>query len=81
MTKVKNLFFPDFDYKQFIVEYSLPPQTSPDRVRKDLLRMTGMLKKRQGIERITACMGSVPARYCLVRPMTNGGDSYGELLP
>lgn len=80
MTKVKNLFFPDFDYKQFIVEYSLPPQTSPDRVRKDLLRMTGMLKKRQGIERITACMGSVPARYCLVRPMTNGGDSYGELL-
>ena len=23
-TKVKNLFFPDFDYKQFVVEYYLP---------------------------------------------------------
>lgn len=25
-------------------------------------------------------MGSAPARYCLVRPMTAGGDCYGELM-
>ena len=72
MTRVKNLFFPDFDYKQFVVEYFLPAQSSPDRVKKDLQEMT--------IERVAASMGSAPAHYCLVRPMTSGGDCYGELM-
>lgn len=80
MTKVKNLFFPDFDYKQFIVEYFLPSQTDPDRVRKDLLEMSALLKKNPAIERVAASMGSAPAHYCLVRPMTSGGDCYGELM-
>ena len=80
MTKVKNLFFPDFDYKQFIVEYFLPSQTDPNRVRKDLLEMSGLLKENPAIERVAASMGSAPAHYCLVRPMTSGGDCYGELM-
>lgn len=80
MSKVKNLFFPDFDYKQFVVEYYLPAQTSPDRVRHDLLQMTEELKKDSLIDRIAASMGCAPAHYCLVRPMTNGGDCYGELM-
>lgn len=80
MTKVKNLFFPDFDYKQFIVEYFLPSQTDPDRVRKDLLEMSALLKENSAIERVAASMGSAPAHYCLVRPMTSGGDCYGELM-
>ncbi|MBU3834617.1 MAG: efflux RND transporter permease subunit [Candidatus Phocaeicola merdigallinarum] len=80
MTKVKNLFFPDFDYKQFIVEYFLPSQTDPDRIRKDLLEMSALLKKNLAIERVAASMGSAPAHYCLVRPMTSGGDCYGELM-
>lgn len=80
MTKVKNLFFPDFDYKQFIVEYFLPSQTNPDRIRKDLLEMSALLKKNPAIERVAASMGSAPAHYCLVRPMTSGGDCYGELM-
>lgn len=80
MTKVKNLFFPDFDYKQFIVEYFLPSQTDPDRVRKDLLEMSALLKKNPAIERVAASMESAPAHYCLVRPMTSGGDCYGELM-
>lgn len=80
MTKVKNLFFPDFDYKQFIVEYFLPSQTDPDRVRKDLLEISALLKKNPAIERVAASMGSAPAHYCLVRPMTSGGDCYGELM-
>lgn len=80
MTKVKNLFFPDFDYKQFIVEYFLPSQTDPDRVREDLLEMSALLKKNPAIERVAASMGSAPAHYCLVRPMTSGGDCYGELM-
>ena len=80
MTRVKNLFFPDFDYKQFVVEYFLPAQSSPDRVKKDLQEMTRLLEQNPAIERVAASMGSAPAHYCLVRPMTSGGDCYGELM-
>ena len=80
ITQVKNLFFPDFDYKQFIVECYYPAQTSPDKVRHDLLEMSGLLKQNPAIERVAASMGATPARYCLVRPMSSGGDSYGELM-
>lgn len=80
MSKVKNLFFPDFDYKQFVVESYLPAQSSPDCVRNDLLEMSRLLKQNPEIERVAASMGSAPAFYCLVRPMTSGGDCYGELM-
>ena len=80
MTRVKNLFFPDFDYRQFIVEYYLPAQTNPDRVRHDLLEMSELLRRNPAVERVAASMGSAPAHYCLVRPMTSGGDCYGELM-
>ncbi len=80
MTKVKNLFFPDFDYSQFIIEYFRPAQTDADQVREDLMDITRTLKENPAVERVTASMGSAPARYCLVRPMTSGGDCYGELL-
>lgn len=80
MTKVKNLFFSDFDYKQFVVEYFLPPQAGPDRVRHDLLEMSRLLRENPAVERVAASMGSAPAHYCLVRPMTSGGDCYGELM-
>ena len=80
MTKVKNLFFPDFDYAQFIVEYELPAQTSPDRVRHDLLEMSEGLMKHPKVDRVAATMGNAPAHYCLVRPMNAGGENYGELM-
>ena len=80
MGKVKNLFFPDFDYSQFMVEYYLPAQSRPDRVRHDLLEMSDWLKQNPKIDRVAASMGSAPAHYCLVRPMTSGGDCYGELM-
>lgn len=80
MTKVKNLFFPDFDYNQFVVECTFPAQSSPEYVKENLLEMSRMLKATPGVERVGASMGSAPALYCLVRPMTNGGDCYGELI-
>ena len=80
MTKVKNLFFPDFDYDQFVIEYYLPAQTDPNRVRKDLLEISERLNENPEIKRVSASMGSAPAHYCLVRPMTSGGDCYGELM-
>ncbi len=80
MGKVKNLFFPDFEYKQFVVECYFPAQTDPDVVRDRLLAMSDTLNKNPKIERVAMSMGSAPAHYCLVRPMTNGGDCYGELI-
>jgi len=80
MTRVKNLFFPDFDYRQFVVEYYLPAQTDPNRVRHDLLEMSELLRQNPAVERVAASMGSAPVHYCLVRPMTSGGDCYGELM-
>ena len=80
MTKVKNLFFPDFDYNQFVVECFFPAETSPDAVRTHLMEMTRMLENEPGIMRVSAAQSSAPAHYCLVRPMTSGGDSYGELI-
>ena len=80
MTRVKNLFFSDFDYKQFVVECFFPAATSPDTVRTRLLEMSRQLSARPAIERVAASQGSAPAHYCLVRPMTAGGDCYGELM-
>ena len=79
-TKVKQVFFPDFDYGQFVVEYHLPDQTSPDRVREDLLAITDTLLKNPKIDRVTASMGSSPVRYSLVRPMNTSGSNDGELI-
>lgn len=80
MTKVKNLFFPDFDYKQFVVECYFPSQTSLDTVSRRLNEMGRLLSGNEEIERVAISMGAAPARYCLVRPMSSGGDSYGELI-
>lgn len=80
MTKVKNLFFPDFDYKQFVVECFFPSATDADKVRDWLLEMSDRLEENPAIERVAVSQGSAPAHYCLVRPMTSGGDCYGELI-
>ena len=80
MTKVKNLFFPDFDYKQFIVECYFPAQSDPDYVRDQLFDMTEKLRQNPKIERVASSMGGAPAYYCLARPMTSGGECYGELM-
>ena len=80
ISKAKFVFFPDFDYKQFVIEYQLPAEAGPDRVRHDLLEISEKLKQNPDIERVACSMGTAPARYCLVRPITNGGDSYGELM-
>lgn len=80
MTKIKNLFFPDFSYKQFVIEYFTPYQTNPEQVKLDLLEMSKLVKENPNVERVAASMGSAPARYCLVRPMTSGGGCYGELI-
>lgn len=80
LTRVKNLFFPDFDYRQFVVECYFPSQTSPDAVIAELDSMARIISADKDIERVAVSTGAPAARYCLVRPMTSGGDCYGELL-
>ena len=80
LTQVKNRFFPDFEYNQFVIEYQLPPQSSPDRVRNELLAISDTVSKIEDIERVAVSVGGAPARYCFVRPMNPGGEFYGELI-
>ena len=80
MTRVKNLFFPDFDYKQFVVECFFPSAADANVVRDRLMEMSDLLGKNPAIDRVAISQGSAPALYCLVRPMTSGGDCYGELI-
>ena len=80
MTRVKNLFFSDFDYKQYVVECFFPADTNADEVRDRLLEMSSKLSERPDVERVAVSQGSAPAHYYLVRPMTSGGDCYGELI-
>lgn len=80
MTRVRNLFFPDFDYKQFVIECFFPSATDADQVRDRLLEMSDSVRRNPDVERVAVSQGSAPAHYCLVRPMTSGGDCYGELI-
>lgn len=80
MTKVKNLFFPDFDYRQFVVECYFPSETPVERTEEEMQRMSRMVMDDERVERVALSMGAAPVRYCLVRPMSSGGDYYGELI-
>lgn len=77
---IKIKFFPDFDYNQLYVEYTLPPQTSSERVKRDLLEITEKLSGYEEIAKIAVSQGQTPGRYSLARAMTSGGDNYGELI-
>lgn len=80
LKQVKNLFFPDFEYKQFVVECFFPSAANADTVCARLLQMSERISQNPQIDRVAVSQGSAPAHYCLVRPMTSGGDCYGELI-
>jgi multidrug efflux pump subunit AcrB len=77
---IKKTFFPDFNYKQVYIEYKLPEGTNPFKVNEDLKRITDYLLDLEEVEQVTSSHGMTPARYCLVRPMGEMSDSYGELI-
>jgi multidrug efflux pump subunit AcrB len=45
-----------------------------------MLEMSALVAQNPAVEDVAVSQGSAPARYCLVRPMTAGGDCYGELM-
>ncbi|SFK32288.1 efflux RND transporter permease subunit [Proteiniphilum acetatigenes] len=79
-TFIKVKFFPDFDYNQLYVEYTLPPQTSSERVKQDILEITRKLSEYKEIAKIAVSQGQTPGRYSLARAVGSGGDNYGEII-
>lgn len=77
---IKKTFFPDFNYNQAYIEYRLPAGTSPQQVNDDLRIITEHLLSLQEVKMVVSSQGQTPSRYCLVRPMGEGGDHYGELI-
>lgn len=80
MTLVKNVFFPDFDYDQFVVECTFPAESNPDDLRSRMLMLSDSIQAEDGVESVAISMGGAPGMYCLVRPMPKGGDEYAEFI-
>lgn len=78
--KLRIVFFPDFDYKQFVVECYFPSTTDADKVNLRIREMADSAMAIDGVDRVVVSTGGAPARYCFVRPMPDGGDSYAELI-
>jgi multidrug efflux pump subunit AcrB len=77
---VKKTFFPDFNYSQAYIEYKLPYGTTASRMHKDLHEITEHFLKYDEVVLITTSQGMTPTRYCLVRPIGDVADNYGEVL-
>jgi multidrug efflux pump subunit AcrB len=77
---VKQKFFPDFNYNQAYIEYKLPYGTSPDRVNRDLAEITKKFMGYDEIKMVVSSQGMTPTRYCLVRPLGEVSDNYGEFI-
>ncbi|MBB3697444.1 efflux RND transporter permease subunit [Flammeovirga yaeyamensis] len=73
-------FMPKIPYDQFVVEYELPEGSNLNAVEKEMLEIEGDLKLIDDIKNITLSLGRPPARFTLMRPMSNGGSNYGEFI-
>ncbi|HPR61722.1 MAG TPA: efflux RND transporter permease subunit, partial [Prolixibacteraceae bacterium] len=79
--KVDKTFFPDFNYNQFYIEYSLPKGSTPEMVNEALREITDHFNRYDEVEMVVTSQGMTPLRYCLVRGMmTENADNYGELI-
>lgn len=78
--RLRIVFFPDFDYKQFVVECYFPDTDDADRVDERILALADSVAAMPKVDRVIVSTGGAPARYCFVRPMPSGGDNYAELI-
>lgn len=77
---IKKTFFPDFNYNQVYIEYKLPAGTAPQKLNDDLQQITAHLLSMKEVKQVVSSHGQTPTRYCLVRPMGEAADNYGELI-
>lgn len=80
MTHVRQVFFPDFEYDQFVVECTFPAESAPSGLREKMTMLSDSIQATDGVESVSISMGGAPGRYCLVRPMPQGGDEYAEFI-
>lgn len=73
-------FFPDMDYDQLYIEYKLAEGTHNSKVIKDLDEIEDYLLARDEVTHVTTAIGATPARYNLVRSISDPSLSYGELI-
>ncbi len=79
--RVDSTFFPDFNYNQCYIEYTLPKGSSPEMVKAHLHEITNHFTAYDEVEMVVSSHGRTPMRYCLVRGMmTENADNYGELI-
>ncbi|GAB1451369.1 efflux RND transporter permease subunit [Draconibacterium sp.] len=77
---IKQTFFPDFNYNQVYIEYRLPAGADPRKVNEDLQKISTHLLSLDEVQQVISSHGQTPTRYCLVRPMGEPSDNYGELI-
>ena len=77
---VKNVFFPDFNYDQFVLECYYPPESNPDAVRERMFQLSDSIMSDKDVRNVAISLGGAPGRYCLVRPVPEGGDDYAEFI-
>lgn len=80
MTLARNVFFPDFNYDQFVVECTFPIESNSDNIRERMFLLSDSIRTMEGVEDVAVSMGGAPGRYCLVRPMPSGGEEYAEFI-
>ena len=77
---VKNVFFPDFNYNQFVVECYFPSESNPESVKQRMFELSDTVMADNDVKNVAISMGGAPGRYCLVRPIPEGGDDYAEFI-
>lgn len=77
---IKQTFFPDFNYNQVYIEYRLPAGAGPRKVNEDLHQISEHLLSIDEVKQVVSSHGQTPTRYCLVRPMGEPSDNYGEFI-
>lgn len=77
---VKQTFFPDFNYNQAFVEFTMPKDATAQMVVKEMKIISDSLTNIKGVKAVTASHGMTPIRYCLVRSFNQGGDNYAEFI-
>ncbi|MFB6318790.1 efflux RND transporter permease subunit [Saccharicrinis sp. FJH54] len=80
-SRVDNTFFPDFNYNQFYIEFTLPKGSTPDEVNEKLKEITDHFSAYDEVDMVVTSQGMTPMHYALVRAMmTENADNYGELI-
>lgn len=77
---VRNVFFPDFNYDQFVVECYYPAESNPETVRARMFQLSDSIMQDKDVKNVAISLGGAPGRYCLVRPIPEGGDNYAEFI-